>query len=157
MRATWLATGLVLVAACGGGEKKAETPAAAPAAASMAAPAAAPATNAPVHVVEMTLDGTTPKYSPSELTIKQGDIVRFINKQGGPHNVSFWPDSIPAGAQAVLNTAMTDQMAPLQSQLLVDADKTYDISFAGAPEGVYKFYCLPHLAMGMHGKITVTK
>ncbi|HSC59284.1 MAG TPA: plastocyanin/azurin family copper-binding protein [Gemmatimonadales bacterium] len=157
MRATWLATGLVLVAACGGGEKKAETPAAAPAAASTAAPAAAPATNAPVHVVEMTLDGTTPKYSPSELTIKQGDIVRFINKQGGPHNVSFWPDSIPAGAQAVLNTAMTDQMAPLQSQLLVDADKTYDISFAGAPEGVYKFYCLPHLAMGMHGKITVTK
>src|SRR5512146_2027813 len=141
MRATWLATGLVLVAACGGGEKKAETPAAAPAAASTAAPAAAPATNAPVHVVEMTLDGTTPKYSPSELTIKQGDIVRFINKQGGPHNVSFWPDSIPAGAQAVLNTAMTDQMAPLQSQLLVDADKTYDISFAGAPEGVYKFYC----------------
>lgn len=156
MRATWLATGLVLVAACGGGDKNAQTPPAAPAAAAPATAAPA-ASNATVHEVDMTLDGTTPKYSPSELTIKQGDVIRFINKQGGPHNVSFWPDSIPAGAQAVLTGAMKDQMAPLESQLLVDVGSTYEISFAGAPEGVYKFYCLPHLAMGMRGKITVTK
>ncbi|MFI5236162.1 MAG: plastocyanin/azurin family copper-binding protein [Gemmatimonadales bacterium] len=31
------------------------------------------------------------------------------------------------------------------------------MSFAGAPVGTYKFYCLPHLAMSMHGKIIVTK
>jgi plastocyanin len=158
MRATWLAAGLVLMAACGGGEKKegaTETPAAAPAA---AAPAAAtPAANATVHVVEMTMNGATPVFSPAELTIKQGETVRFINKQGGPHNVSFWADSIPAGAEAVLKAAMADQMQPLESQLMMTQDQTYDISFAGAPEGVYKFYCLPHLAMGMHGKITVTK
>ncbi|MGH7531971.1 MAG: plastocyanin/azurin family copper-binding protein [Gemmatimonadales bacterium] len=154
MRATWLATGLVLVAACGGGEK---TPAAPPAAAAPAASAPAPAANATVHEVDMTLDGTTPKYSPATLTIKQGDIVRFINKQGGPHNVSFWPDSIPAGAQAFLTTAMKDPMAPLESQLLVTVGDTYEISFAGAPEGVYHFYCLPHLAMGMRGTLTVTK
>lgn len=155
MRATWLATGLVLVAACGGGEK---TPAAAPAAAAPAASAPAPAaSNATVHEIDMTLDGTTPKYSPATLTIKQGDIVRFVNKEGGPHNVSFWPDSIPAGAQAFLTGAMKDPMAPLESQLLVPVGSTDEISFAGAPEGVYHFYCLPHLAMGMHGTITVTK
>ena len=32
---------------------------------------------------------------------------------------------------------------------------TYKVSFGGAPTGDYKFYCLPHLALGMHGKITV--
>ena len=158
MRATWLATGLVLGAACGGGDKNAQTPAAAPAAAVPATSAAAPAaSNATVHEVDMTLDGTTPKYSPASLTIKQGDIVRFINKQGGPHNVSFWADSIPDGAQAVLTANMKDQMAPMESQLLVDVGSTYEISFAGAPAGVYKFYCLPHLAMGMRGTLTVTK
>ena len=151
MRATWLAAGLVVMAACGGGEKKAETPAA------PAAAAAAPAATGTVHEIDMTLNGTTPMFSPNAVTIKAGDIVRFVNKQGGPHNVSFWPDSIPAGAQAVLTAAMKDQMGPMQSQLEVDQDKAYDISFAGAPEGTYKFYCLPHLAMGMHGTITVTK
>lgn len=156
MRATWLATGLVLVAACGGGEKKAETPAAAPAATPAAAATAAPTTGT-VHVVEMTLNGAEAVYKPSELTIKAGDVVRFVNKLGGPHNISFWPDSQPAGGKEFLATAMKDQMAPLESQLEVEQDKAYDISFAGAPEGVYKFYCLPHLATGMHGKITVTK
>lgn len=154
MRATWLAAGLVVVAACGGGEKKAETPAASAAATPAAA---APAATGTVHEIDMTMNGTTPMFSPNEVTIKAGDIVRFVNKQGGPHNVSFWPDSIPAGAQAVLTAAMKDQMGPMQSQLEVDQDKAYDISFAGAPEGTYKFYCLPHLAMGMHGTITVTK
>jgi plastocyanin len=155
MRATWLAAGLVVMAACGGGEKKPETPAAAPA--SPAPAATAPAAGGTVHEIDMTMNGTTPMFSPSSITIKAGDIVRFVNKQGGPHNVSFWPDSIPAGAQAVLSAAMKDQMGPLQSQLEVEQDKAYDISFAGAPAGTYKFYCLPHLAMGMHGTITVTQ
>lgn len=154
MRGTWLAAGLVMVAACGGGEKKAEAPAAP---ATPAATAAAPAGTGTVHVIDMTLNGANGVYSPSSVTIKVGDIVRFVNKEGGPHNISFWPDSQPAGGKEFLATAMKDQMAPLESQLEVEQGKTYDISFAGAPVGTYRFYCLPHLAMGMHGSITVTK
>jgi len=29
------------------------------------------------------------------------------------------------------------------------------VSFTGAPAGVYKGYCLPHVALGMHIAITV--
>jgi plastocyanin len=29
------------------------------------------------------------------------------------------------------------------------------VSFAGAPKGDYKYYCLPHLALGMKAKLTV--
>jgi plastocyanin len=151
MRKISLVAGLALLAAACGGEKKAETPAAAPA---PEAAAPAPATGA-THDVEMSFDGQKYMFVPATLTIKTGDVVRFHNKKGGPHNVSFWSDSIPAGAQAVLEKSMPNQMQPLVGSMLVEPDATYEVSFAGAPVGVYKVYCLPHLAMGMTAAITV--
>ena len=50
---------------------------------------------------------------------------------------------------------MPDQMAPLEGPLLTEPNGVYTISFAKAPTGEYKFYCLPHLALGMKGKLTV--
>ena len=38
---------------------------------------------------------------------------------------------------------------------LVEPDAVYEVSFAGAPKGDYHIYCLPHLALGMRGKVTV--
>ena len=52
-------------------------------------------------------------YCAEHLTIKTGDVVNFHNVSGGPHNVSFWADSIPTGAAAVLGADMPDQMQPL--------------------------------------------
>jgi plastocyanin len=162
MRVTpWMAALATLLAACGGGEKKASeqttttTPEqqAAPSA-EPAAPGATGATGA-THDVNMVLDGGKYKYDPENLTIKSGDVVQFHNKSGGPHNVSFWSDSIPSGAADALKTGMPDQMSPLQSNLLTEQDAVYKVSFGNAPKGEYKYYCLPHLALGMKGKITV--
>ncbi|HET9038557.1 MAG TPA: plastocyanin/azurin family copper-binding protein [Gemmatimonadales bacterium] len=152
-----MVAGLAIVLAACGGEKKAEdqsttaTPEQ-PAAAPAAAPAAG---GGGTHDVMMVLDGSTYKFDPAELTIKAGDVVNFHNKSGGPHNVSFWADSIPAGGADVLKGTMPDQMAPLEGPLLTEQDAVYKVSFAGAPTGDYKFYCLPHLALGMKGKISV--
>lgn len=142
--------GVVLMAACGGGEQPAAEPAAAPAAPE------APATTGATHNVNMVLEGSAYLYVPAELTIRSGDIVVFHNVSGFPHNVQFYPDSIPAGAADVLAAAMPNQMSPLASELMVEPNVTYTINFAGAPAGEYKFFCLPHLAMNMVGKITVT-
>jgi len=161
MRMTSMVAGLAVILAACGGEKKTEQPAAggesagAPAAAPAPAPAAAPAATGKTHDVNMVLDGSKYKYDPDNLTIQSGDVVRYHNKSGGPHNVSFWADSIPKGAADVLKGSMPDQMAPLEGPLLTEQDAVYKVSFAGAPAGDYKFYCLPHLALGMHGKITV--
>jgi plastocyanin len=161
MRMTSMVAGLTLVLAACGGEKKTEDQGTTAAPEQQPAPAAnAPAANAPAgtgktHDVNMVLDGSKYKYDPENLTIAVGDVVRFHNKSGGPHNVSFWPDSIPGGAADVLNKNMPNQMAPLQSPLETEPDAVYQISFAGAPKGDYKFYCLPHLALGMKGKLTV--
>jgi plastocyanin len=148
MRAKFLMAGLVVVlAAC---EKKAETPAADTTA---MAPAPAPAAGT-THEVTMVLEGSEYKFVPAALTIKAGDMVRFKDVSGGPHNIQFYSDSIPAGASAALDAGMPDKMAPLASPML-ETGAAYTVSFAGAPLGEYKFYCLPHQAMGMKGMITV--
>jgi len=153
MRVTSMVAGLAIVLAACGGEKKAEEKSTT---ATPEPPAAAPAAGGgATHDVSMVLDGSTYKFDPAELTIKVGDVINFHNKSGGPHNVSFWADSIPKGAADVLKGSMPDQMAPLEGPLLTEQDAIYKVSFAGAPAGDYKFYCLPHLALGMHGKITV--
>jgi plastocyanin len=148
MRAKFLMAGLVVVlAAC---EKKAETPAADT---SAMAPAPAPAAGT-THEVTMVLEGSEYKFVPASLTIKAGDMVRFKDVSGGPHNVQFYADSIPAGAAAALDAGMPDKMGSLMSPM-VETGGSYTVSFAGAPLGEYKYYCLPHQAMGMKAMITV--
>ena len=160
MRATHMLAGLALIMAACGGEKKADQQQTATpeqqAPPSAAAPAAA---TGQTHDVDMVMEGTSYKFVPAELTIKVGDAVRFHNKSGGPHNVSFYPDSIPSGAADPLNAGMPDtpaaKMAALQGPLLTEPNSSYTVTFAGVPTGEYKFYCLPHTAFGMKGKITV--
>jgi plastocyanin len=158
MRVTSMLAGLAFVlAACGGGEQKADDQqtTATPDQAAPAAGDAAPAAGGTTHDVNMVLEGSSYKYVPDQLTIKSGDVVRFHNVSGGPHNVSFWADSIPDGAADALKAGMPDQMAPLEGSLLTEVNAVYSVNFANAPAGEYKFYCLPHLALGMKGKLTV--
>jgi plastocyanin len=146
-----------ILAACGGGEQKADDQQtmATPDQAAPAAGGAAPAGGGTTHDVNMVLEGSSYKYVPDQLTIKSGDVVRFHNVSGGPHNVSFWADSVPSGAADALKAGMPDQMAPLEGSLLTEPNAIYTVNFAGAPTGDYKYYCLPHLALGMKGKLTV--
>jgi plastocyanin len=155
MRSMTMVAGMALaLAACGGKGDKPADQAAAPAAAPAETPAAPAATGAK-HEVDMEFDGKTAHFVPNEITIKSGDVVEFKVKSGPPHNVAFYADSIPAGAADVLNKNMTETMAPLTGPMKVGVDETYDVSFAGAPAGEYKFFCTPHLPFGMKGKITV--
>lgn len=151
MRVTTLGALLALGAlACGGGEQQQQA---------QQAPAAQPAATTPagpVVEVKMTGTGTTAAFEPNAITIAPGATVRFINVSGGPHNVSFWADSIPAGAAAVLNAAMSGRtMGDLAGMMVTQPNEAYEISFAGAPVGAYEAYCLPHLALGMRMTITV--
>jgi plastocyanin len=161
MRVTSMLAGLAFVlAACGGGEQKTEDQQTTATPDSAAAPAsggdaAAPAAGGTTHDVNMVLEGSSYKYVPDQLTIKAGDVVRFHNVSGGPHNVSFWADSIPGRAADALKAGMPDQMAPLEGSLLTEVNAIYSVNFANAPAGEYKYYCLPHLALGMKGKLTV--
>jgi len=151
MRFTLLTTLVAFaIVACGGDKKSA----ASQAEAATPAPAAAPA--GAVVEVKMTGNGTSvAAFEPSKLTIKTGTTVRFINVSGGPHNVAFYADSIPKGGADALKKGMLNAMGDLTGPFLTQPNEKYDVAFAGAPAGVYKGFCLPHVALGMHIAITV--
>ena len=165
MRKLGTLVGLAVITACGGGEKKADTSAAAapPAAgATSAAPGAGAAAGAAMaatgatHEVKMVMDAQGQyKFDPANITVKRGDAIKFTTVSGQPHNVSFWPDSIPANAATQLGANMQNTTAPLTGPLLNNPGESYIVSFAGVPAGVYKMYCTPHLALGMKGAVTV--
>ena len=167
-----LAAGALTLGACGGGDKTGDngaakpdtTAAATPAAvapAGGAAPAGAAAAGTPAAItgktieVKMIGDAQGYRFDPATITVKVGDGIKFTNVTGGPHNVTFAADSIPAGAQAQLQANMPNTTSPLTGPLLINANDSYTVSFAGLKPGTYHFYCTPHLALGMKGVITV--
>ena len=161
------------LAACGGEPRNADTTSAAaapaasgstasttatsattPAAGATSATAAQPATGK-TWDVKMLGDAKGYRFEPATLIIKRGDAVRWTVVSGPPHNVTFWPDSIPENASAQLQANMPNTMSPLTGPLDTNIGGTYTISFAGVPAGTYKYYCTPHLAMGMKAQLTV--
>ena len=119
-----------------------------------AAPAAAP--TGPVVEVKMTGNGSTKAaFEPSSITVPAGATVRFTNVSGGPHNITFWSDSVPAGGAPVLQAGMKNTVDNLSGPFLTQPNETYDVSFANAPKGTYKGYCTPHLTLGMKIAIKV--
>ena len=116
--------------------------------------AAAPATGT-THEVKMIGDAKGYRFEPADLTIKQGDAIKFIMVSGGPHNVAFLNLTDPT-TKAQLNANMPGQhMAEDSSPLLMNPNEAYTISFAKIPAGKYDYDCTPHAAMGMKGTITI--
>ena len=105
--------------------------------------------------VQMIGDGTGYRFSPAKVTIQRGDKVRFTLVSGPPHNVVFWSDSVPKGAASALAKGMPQTVDKLTSPFFLKAGDTYVVSFAGAPAGRYRYYCTPHLALGMSATIEV--
>lgn len=155
----------VLLAACGGGDQAAETtdaPAAdmpaAEAPATTETAGAAQAITGTIHDVKMIINADQAYvYDPAEITVKQGDGIKFSMVSGGPHNVAFDATLLPADVKAQLMANMPNQAAELMGPMMLTEGEEYTISFAGVAPGTYEFFCTPHLAMGMRGKVTVTQ
>ena len=152
-----LVASVIVLGACGGGEKAPATDAAAPAAAPApaAASAAAPITGT-THEVKMLGDEKGYRFEPKDITVKAGDGIKFVFVSGGPHNVAFNVADIPADVKAQLDANMgADKMAELSSKMTMNPGESITISFANIKAGTYPYNCTPHLAMNMKGTITV--
>ena len=132
------------------------------------APAQEPDTEAGVVVIEMLDFG----FKPAKVTVRPGDVVRFVNTTNTPHNVEFRdvPEGVRFGAayeapvegSAVPVAAGGARAAPptpdRMGPYLLHKGDTYEFSitddFVG---GVYDYVCTPHEAMGMTGKLEVQK
>ncbi len=152
----------MLLGACGGGDKAPEAtdmPAAEAPATDAGAPAdagvAQPVTGT-MHEVRMLGDANGYYYEPADITIKSGDGIKFVFVSGGPHNVAFDGTLLPADVRAQLIANMPNQASELSGPMTMAVGEDYTISFGGVSAGTYEYFCTPHLAMGMKGKITVT-
>ena len=86
------------------------------------------------HVV--TVDSTNLRFTPSTLTINEGDTLRFVwGGQALPHN-------------SVEENGVFDSGDPERA---VDYGHVFDYDSAGT----YSFFCEPHQAVGMTGSVTV--
>lgn len=156
MRMTSMLAGLAVVLAACGGEKKTpegQQATATPDQQQPAPPAGGGSAAGKTHDVNMVLEGSSYKYVPDQLTVGSNDVIRYHNKSGGPHNVAFWADSIPKGAESAIQ--LPEPMAPLSSKLVVAPDEVIEVKLNNAPKGEYKYFCTPHLALGMRAKLKV--
>ena len=86
------------------------------------------------HVV--TVDSTNLRFTPSTLTINEGDTLRFVwGGQALPHN-------------SVEENGVFDSGDPERT---VDFEHVFDYDSSGT----YSFFCEPHEAVGMTGSVTV--
>jgi plastocyanin len=169
-----VAVGVITLGACAGGEKPpsdtthvaVDTSAAtttttntttggATTSGATGAVAAAPITGT-TKTVNMVGDAKGYRFEPANITVKQGDGIKFVVMSGGPHNVAFDPATIPADVKPQLDANMgTEKMGELSSALKTNNGESITISFAKIKPGQYPFHCTPHLALNMKGVITV--
>jgi plastocyanin len=161
--------GVAGLIACAGGDKRADDPAAvavdtstvvsAGGTMSPGTPVVA-GTMAPItgttHEVKMVGDAKGYRFEPANITVKQGDGVKWIVVSGGPHNVAFDPATIPSDVRPQLDANMgTDRMGELSANMKINPGESITISFGNIKPGQYPYHCTPHLALGMKGIITV--
>jgi plastocyanin len=130
--------------ACGGSEsaQSADTTKAAPAEAAAPAGPQTPDPGGRVDTIGMYTDAAGNYFKPKQLTVHQGDVVRFV-LGSGVHNAAFTVDSNP-GAKGL----------PQASQYLQLPGQAYDVKVDFKP-GSYYFQCDAHAALGMTGRLTV--
>lgn len=163
-----VAVGVITLGACAGGEKKpadtthvaVDTSAAAASTTTTGGTTSGTVAIAPItgttHEVKMVGDAKGYRFDPANFTIKQGDGVKFVVVTGGPHNVAFDPATIPPDVKAQLDANMgTDKMGELSSNMKMNPGDAITVSFGNIKPGTYPYHCVPHLALGMKGLITV--
>ncbi len=168
-----IAAGIIALGACAGGEKKpadtthvavdtsassastTTTTTTTPGSTTAGAVAMAPITGT-IHEVKMVGDTKGYRFEPANFSVKQGDGAKFVVVTGGPHNVAFDPATVPADVRDQLNANMgTDKMGDFSSNMKMNAGESITVSFGKIKPGQYPYHCVPHLALGMKGVITV--
>jgi plastocyanin len=162
---TLVASALLLSACGGGGENTnagatagtttAAQPGAQPPAGAQTPAGGAQAATGQTHTVRMIGDAQGYRYDPANITIRRGDAVKWVMVSGGPHDVDFDENGIPAGAATQLQANMQNSPGGLSSPMMMQPNEEYTVSFAGVPAGAYNYVCKPHLAMNMKGVVTV--
>lgn len=92
-------------------------------------------------------DGAHVWFDPVGLLVRPGTTVRWVLVEGVHTTTAYHP------ANGDLPRRMPQGARPWDSGYLVDSGTTFEVSLD--VEGVYDFFCRPHEAAGMVGRIVV--
>jgi plastocyanin len=94
-----------------------------------------------------TQGGASGVFEPAQVTVRRGDVIRWIQADNGAaHNVSFrMAQGNPAGFQA-----------PPDSPYYTQEGQTFEVKVEW-DAGTYNYVCVPHIATGMVGSVTVSE
>jgi plastocyanin len=146
-----LASSVLLLAACSGGNPSAptSTPSTATAPEAPTTPEPTKQANVVGNQIKMGSDTGTLVFVPAKLTVKPGDKITWVLNKAGPHNAVFEAKDAPDPATA---------KALSENKLLVKPGDAIVIEVpANAKPGDYKFNCVPHKSAGMVGVLTIAK
>ena len=88
------------------------------------------------QTVVVSVDSTNLRFTPSTVTIDEGDTVHFFwGGQALPHNAVEADETFDSGEP--------------------ERDVDYSFTFEFGMAGEYEFFCEPHQSVGMEGTITV--
>lgn len=90
------------------------------------------------------------QYVPAQITVKKGATVTWRNVGTMVHNVQTDPTGVIDKTHAVVPAGAKTFASPM-----IEAGKTWSTTFDVV--GDYTYFCLPHQALGMFGKVTVTE
>lgn len=88
------------------------------------------------------------KFDPDTVTISKGGTVTWKNGSSTVHSATFDPSKVANKA----DVALPDGVQPFDSGLL-QAGQSWSHTFTDA--GTYKYTCIPHESLGMHGTVIV--
>ena len=104
---------------------------------------------AAVEVIEMRSDaaGSRVWFDPIGLLVEPGTIIRWVVRQNVHTTTAYHPrnDHHPL--------RIPDRATPWDSGFLVNPGNHFDVTLS--VPGVYDYYCMPHEAAGMVGRIVV--
>jgi len=93
-------------------------------------------------------------YEPETLTVSVGDTVRWMNESDEAHSVTTYESKLPEGAEFFSSSGQPSEAdARDHIEALMTAGDEYSVKF-DVP-GTYEYFCVPHEAQGMRGKIVV--
>jgi len=105
------------------------------------------------HVIDM----TAVAYEPAEITVSKGDKVAWTYASGEAHSVTAYEDKIPDSAGYWASGGFDSQSAAEtgweNGNGAVQPGQSYVHTFEAT--GTHEYYCIPHEAAGMVGKVIV--
>ncbi len=97
------------------------------------------------------------RFEPEVLTISVNETVTFVNASGDAHTVTAYEDVLPEGASYLASGGFVSEDGARDEVAggLLSSGESFEGRF-DVP-GSYRYFCIPHEASGMTGRIVVEK